>query len=66
MYLRPGSDVMLTMVDGTTLAGKSVFAWRWWLIRLESVVVHTEHGPVAGEGVFVIPRRSVLYLQLGA
>lgn len=65
MYLNPGTDVMVTLRDGTTLAGKSLFVWRWWLVRLEGVVVHTEHGPIQGAGVFVIPRHSIHYLQVG-
>jgi hypothetical protein len=65
MYLTPGTDVMVTLRDGTTLAGKAKFVWRWWLVRLEAVVVHTEHGPVQGAGDFVIPRHSIHYLQIG-
>jgi hypothetical protein len=66
MYSKPGTDIMVTLRDGTTLAGKARFTFRWWWMRLDEVVVHTEHGPVAGVGEFWIPRHSVHYVQIGA
>jgi hypothetical protein len=65
MYSKPGTNIMVTLRDGTTLAGKARFTFRWWWMRLDDVVVHTEHGPVAGVGEFWIPRSSVHYVQIG-
>lgn len=57
--------VRVTLVDGTTLEGKVVFSWRWWTMRLVGVTVHGRTGPIEAAGYFVLPKRNILFIQVG-
>lgn len=59
------TTVRVTLVDGTTLEGAPSFAWRWWTLRLVGVTVHTKTGPIEAAGYFVLPKRNILFMQVG-
>lgn len=63
MKLKRGSTARITLIDGSTLEGRVVSRW-WGPLRLEDVTFHTTHGSTPAAGAFVIPKRSVLFVQV--
>lgn len=65
MYLKRGTKARLTLNDQTTIAGTIRFSLPWWSWQLTDVTVYGQHGGVTAAGTFIVPKRSVLFVQVG-
>lgn len=64
MRLRRNLRVRATLVDGTTLEGTVRRSWAWWILRLGDVSVFTGQGQAEAAGLFTVPKRSILFVQI--
>ena len=62
--MRHGANIRISLTDGTTLEGVLRFSWGWWSYKIEKPVLHTQHGSVPADGHFVVPRHSILHIQV--
>lgn len=66
MRLKPGSSVLVSLSDGTSIKGNIVRCWHWRTIRLSSAAVRTAQGEISADGYLLVPLRHVLLVQVGA
>lgn len=63
---KPGARVVVTLTDGSVLAGTVARSWRWRTVKLTSAhLVDPRSGPTPVDGHLLIPSRSVLVGQVG-
>lgn len=58
-----GTEIRVTLLDGTTLTGTVQRSLAWWRYTLTNVQASTPQGDVEAAGVFTIPKRAVLFIQ---
>lgn len=63
MRIRSGTRARFTLADGSTFEGTVQRRWPFGAWRLTKVQAVTGSGNVNAAGRFVIPPRSVLYVQ---
>jgi hypothetical protein len=61
MWIRPGRTVTVSLTDGSSLTGRTLWAWPG-RVRLCGVTVSGADGQAAG--VVVVYKRSVLTMQV--
>jgi hypothetical protein len=54
----------VTLVTGVTVDGTLALSWPWSVRVRSAQVVERGTTPVRADGVIVIPRRSVAYMQI--
>ncbi|MCI1673150.1 MAG: hypothetical protein LKI34_02875 [Bifidobacterium tibiigranuli] len=59
MWFKPGRSLTISLIDGTAITGRSLWAWPG---RLRLCGVKTASGEVPG--IVVIPSRSILIVQV--
>jgi len=66
MRIKRGTKARFTLTDGTTLAGIVRFSWGWFSWRVTEVTFYDARTgePVAADGYFIIPKRSVRFVQV--
>jgi hypothetical protein len=62
--MRHGGRIKVSLIDGSTLSGVLRFSWGWWSYRITDVQVLTQNGPQDVPGMFLLPRRHVLHVQV--
>ena len=65
MHLKRGTKARITLTDQTTIAGTIRFSLGWWSWRLADVTVYGQHDGVAAAGTFIVPKRNILFVQVG-
>lgn len=66
MWFWPGTKVLVTLADGSTLLGTARFVvWPSKLVLADVGQVHTPDAIAGLSGVVTIPRSAVLYTQTG-
>lgn len=65
MHVKRGSKVRVTLVDGTTIGGTVRRSFAWWTLRLEDVTAYDRTGEVPAAGFFLVPKRGILFIQVG-
>ena len=65
MFFRSGTRVLVTLLDGSTLVGRTVFTWRPRTLRLADVSTLSAQGEALMAGQLTIPRHAILYVQTG-
>lgn len=63
MRLRRGTNVLVSLTDGTVIRGRVIRSWRWHVIRLTNAEVLTAGGVIPAAGDTLIPWRSILLAQ---
>jgi len=62
--MRHGAKIRISLTDGSTLEGALAFSWGWWSYKVTNPVFHTPQGAIQADGHFIVPRRSILYVQV--
>lgn len=66
MWFWPGTKLMVNLNDGSSMSGVVLFTWRPWnTIRLGAPVSHDVRGNTPMDGVVVVPKQSVSFVQAG-
>lgn len=64
MQLRRGTRARFTLLDGTTLEGTVRWSWMWSTVRISRVHVNSAAGAQLIAGTVLIPKRSVVFVQV--
>jgi hypothetical protein len=64
MWITPGRLVIVSLMDGSAVRGRVRFGWRPRVLKLVEAEGLTQTGTAPIEGMFLIPARSILTVQV--
>lgn len=66
--MRRGTRARFTLTDGSTCEATVRFSWSWFSWKLADAVFHDQRTgePIPADGYLMVPKRSVLFVQVVA
>lgn len=64
MRLKTGIKARIVLTDGTTVVGTTAHSGQWGVHKLREVQIFTRLDPESIQGVLLVPKRHVMFVQI--